>query len=450
MYTVEMKKIFTISALSLAIAVANHGVYADDPSLAPEDCVVEGGQGESLAEWGMWCGVGSFLAALSDLDPTAAGPDGGPSFDGGPGDPTGRGEADNFEPGVNPEDDPDDDPVTPHITPPESDGQFVGYFASQDYSYEYDYEDESEGYGYGGDVSNHQTGGFDLSLQDGDMYDGYGDFFFEGYGDGYGGGYGEGYGDPDTVDYSRYDKDGNPIDGNSFNSDDDYYNYDEDGGSNQNTDVYLEDDEDEPGSFYAGRSSYSYSDEDSPYTSQGEGIVGMEVVVYNDYEDENEGYGGPVQLLDFDESYEVLKNYWAGYFGESMYQSGRDGYSEMGRDGAFVAGVFTTLEEVQAMVSGDVSATYTGNSHQWMQSVRLEVDFGDERFSGEFGDMDPYSKGDGGHRYEQGHELYGRRCYRWYPPDIRIGLCGCGFCPGFFLWRRGAHYWWRLRYYQTG
>jgi hypothetical protein len=385
----EMKKMFVVSALSLAIAGVNGVVYAEAPKLAPEDCVVEGGQGESLAEWGMWCGVGSFLAALSDLDPTAAGPgDVGGGFDTGPGDPTGRGEADNFEPGANQQDDPPaDEPVTPHIAQPAGDGEFVGYFASQDYTYEYDYEEENEGDGYG-EVSNHQTGGFSLSLQDGDMYDGYGDFFFEGYGDGYGDGYGEGYGDPDTVDYARYDKDGNPIDGDSFSSDDDYYVHDEDGGAEQETDVELEDSEYFPGYFEGYRDSHSHYP-GSPYDDAGEGIVGMEVVVYND---DSEGYGGPVLLVA--QEYEVLKNYWAGYFGNYTYDYySRDGGIDTGRHGAFVAGVFTTLDEIQAMISGDVSAVYTGNSHQWMQSVRLEVDFGDESFSGEFGDMDDYRKG---------------------------------------------------------
>lgn len=384
------KTVFAISVLSLAIAGVNQ-TYAETPS-APQECVVEGGQGNSLQEWGIWCGVGTFLAALAELDPTAAGPGDGPELDLNV-NPPGRGDADDFDPEADPEETPEEPVIPPapepepepQVTPPHivlpGSGDFVGYFASQDRSYSYDYESEEEGYG---DVTNHQTGGFNLSLTDGDEFD----EIDEGYGDP----------TPDIVEYGRFDHDGNPIDSNSFSSENDHYDHEDNEGegwrSEQHTEVYLTDDDEDYGDFNAYRYdesySYEYEDESEFESESGEGISGMEVLVFQGAEDE----GGQLQIVD--ENFEILKNYWAGHFVEGSYTE-EDGF-EMGNlmMGAFVAGQLTPLEDIQSLISGDVDAVYTGNSHQWRQSVRLEVDFGEQRFSGEFGDMDMYRKYEAG------------------------------------------------------
>ncbi|MEC8427592.1 MAG: hypothetical protein VXZ35_04150, partial [Pseudomonadota bacterium] len=173
------KSVFAISLLSLAIAGSNQALADGPNSQAPQDCVVEGGQGESLQEWGMWCGVGTFLAALSELEPTAAGPGDGPELDLNV-NPPGRGDADDFDPVASTEG--GSDATSPHIVLPDTgSGEFVGYFASQDRIYDYQNEDEedSEDEDYG-QTTNHQTGGFRLSLEqiepeDNDDDNGYGE-----------------------------------------------------------------------------------------------------------------------------------------------------------------------------------------------------------------------------------------------------------------------------------
>ncbi|GAA5317360.1 MAG: hypothetical protein AseanaTS_25650 [Candidatus Pelagadaptatus aseana] len=347
-----MKKTFAISALSLAIAAGN--VHAN----APQTCVAQGGQGESLAEWGMWCGVGSFLAALSEMDPTAAGPEGGPDLDLGVGDPTGRGEADGFEPTVTA------NSAEQHIQQPAEQpaGQLNGYFAGLEIQY-----DGREDSGYGATV-----GGFSLSMEDG----------YEGYDPGYGEGYGE-----DIVSFAKYDADGNLIseftDGSNDNG---YYSSgDEDQATSGYRYTYVTEQENQEssGNFssYGSESRWDYNADPAVDENDYESIYGNEVYVYQESDDQVAVFRG----LGLDDM-TLLKGYWAGYIYQSSYDY-IDG-SGMSSSEWFIAGTFTALNEIQDMVSGDVSAVYTGNSHRTLQSVRLEVDFGGRTFEGDFGDIE--------------------------------------------------------------
>jgi len=400
---VPMKKsVFAISLLSLAIAGSNQALADSTSSQAPQDCAVEGGQGESLQEGGMWCGVGTFLAALSELEPTAAGPGDGPDLDLNV-NPPGRGDADEFDPEASAEEEPVTPPAPepepeatpPHIVLPDAgSGEFVGYFASQDrtYSYQDEEEEDSEDEDYG-QTTNHQTGGFRLSLEQIEPEDNDDD---------------NGYGEPallvqvgndqGVIEYGRSDHDGAPIDSDRFSSDDDHSERDEDGYSSQRTYVRLTDEVDENGNFsaYRNENNYQGGDEDE-YRYSGNGISGSEVVVYQE-SDLDDGYGDSIRSIGYGDVVEILKNYWAGGFSSHDNSQGMEQYSR----GAFVAGELTSLDDVQRLVSEDVVGTYTGNSHQWGQPIRVVLDFGEQRFAFEASDIpDMYRKMEAGISSEQ-------------------------------------------------
>lgn len=375
-----MKNIFIVSALSLAIAGTVNVHAATGSAEGTESCVVQGGQGESLSEWGIWCGVATFLSALSEMDPSAAGPE-GENFEIAIGDPTGRGEAEQFDPATG------GDEVTPHVVlPAQQPGQFVGYFVTQDF--EGDYETD-EGYGYGTPVS--QLGGIALAFEDGydDFNEGYGD---EGYG-------GEGYGEfefegVDTIAYGRFNADGSPKDGAEFTSEDDFYHYDNNdenrrSGGDSHTAVTLDADPSMVGYAYSYESDYSYDYEDQTDDYNNYRYFGAsEVIVYQESEEED---GPQFRSLSGPEG-EILKDYWAGYQYKSTTRDSVYSLEMM----AFVAGIATPLSDIQRLITGDVEAVYTGNSMIYDQAVRLNVNFGGQTFTGEFGDGYEYAKSNSG------------------------------------------------------
>jgi len=341
-----MKKIFAISALSLAISTAATGVQA-------EECVVAGGDGASLKEWGIWCGVDTLLSALTAEEPSAAGPEAAElnlGIDG----PAGRNEADEFEPELEPEPEPDLVPL--HVLLPTADeGQFVGYFA------------EVEGYG---DAM--MNGGFSLALTDGD-----------GEGNGYGGpvaALDENEGDPDIVTYARFNPDGTPVDGATYSSVDDYSSSDASGSENTHTRVSLAS-EGDIGYFSHNEYRYDNGYGDAPRGGRSQGIFGGEVYVYQEFEQD----GQPQSIS---QQSQVLKDYWAGYTYESQYNDD----SHQNTNGPFVAGITTPLDDLDQLIAGDVVAAYSGDTMRGQQRVRIDVDFGAERFNSEFGDVNMYAK----------------------------------------------------------
>lgn len=330
-----MKKIFAISALSLAISATATGVQA-------EECVSNGGNGSSLQEWGIWCGVDTLLSALSTEDPSAAGPEGAePDF--GNNDLQGRNEADEFEPEL-------ESSIPLHVElPSESDAQFVGYFA------------ESEGYG-----DSMMNGGISLSLTDGDDSNGYGARVAV-----------LDAGDPDIVTYARFATDGTPIDGGTYSSEDDYFNSDEDGHEQVRTHVYL-DSEGYGDYFERYESDYSNGQGSEPYSNTHEGLYGGSVYVYQ----VPEGQEGNVKMGP--PSMSLLKDYWSGYTHRGRY----DNESNESYYGEFVAGVTTVLDDVNQLVADNIVASYSGNTLRGYQSVSIEVDFGAQRFTSEFSDFE--------------------------------------------------------------
>ena len=134
-----MNKKFALSTLSLAIVIASGSVRAE----TPQECVTDSGTGETMKEWGIWCGVETFLVSLTEQEPAAAGP-AETDVDIVLGE-LGRGDAEEFDPNaettaidpvipdpvipdpVIPE--PEPEPITPHITLNE---ESRGYVASYD------------------------------------------------------------------------------------------------------------------------------------------------------------------------------------------------------------------------------------------------------------------------------------------------------------------------------
>lgn len=350
-----MNKKFALHTLSLAIVIASGSVKADTPT----DCVTDNGTGETMKEWGIWCGVETFLTTLTEQDPTAAGPaetDVDIALS-----EVGRGDAEEFDPNAENTASPEPQPLDPHITLNEE-GQ--GYVVSYDMEFP-----DTNGYGSAvflrssapSQAVNPRVGTLSLNLSDNcDECK-----------------YSEGASDPDTASYVLFNQLGEEVER------DDYEGYTEEetpnGSRYRGTDVYIDDDSIH---FYL----HQYH---------------RQMTEDNGQEQTSESYfnaaGHSLPLFLNGESKEgYYRDFLTGYFGadNNLYTSGptpnTDAFdSTVERSGlqrSFVYGMFTPEAELNQLSAGDVTAIYGGYTSFFSQQVQLTVDFGNATFDGSFGD----------------------------------------------------------------
>jgi len=376
-----MNKIFALRTLSLAIVLASGSINA----AGPDECVSDSGTGETLKEWGIWCGVDTFITSLTEQDPTAAGPaetDVDVVLD-----ELGRGDAEEFDPGAEAQDEPEpvvappvvppvivEPPPVPHIVINEKPETGVGYIAS------YDVDFSGYGNGYG----------------EGYYFD---DYYYDEYG--YGDGYGEATNprvgtltldlceecsddedeDDDRVQYRIFDQEGNEVESNDFIGD----IFDSD------TEL-LDTDVDDDGDFL---------DYDVRHNTRTTNDEETETVWNNLY---SEGESHPTNFdnnEDEDESRSYFKNYLTGLFESSQHtESGQfiDDYYEYYSDSngvyrRYVHGIVTPQAEIDSLMAGNVQAVYGGYTSFFYQPVAITVDFGEATFESSFGDGDHYGYG---------------------------------------------------------
>lgn len=370
-----MNKKFALSTLSLAIVIASGSVQAE----TPQECVTDSGTGETMKEWGIWCGVETFLVSLTEQEPAAAGP-AETDVDIVLGE-LGRGDAEEFDPNaqttatppiaaappeiqlpVTPEPEPEPEPIAPHIVlNEEGKGYLVSYdieFPTQDTGGParvqlLDAVDEQ------GRAINPRVGSLSLSLRDGcsDECD-----------------YSE---NPDTAAYVLFNQQGAETDRDSFEGESEEPLP---GGSiRKDVDVTL--------NGKRGTTFSAYSESQQTTTVGDQTITDRENF-------HGEGSSMPVDLTLASQEY--FDDLLAGYFREDR-RSETSGpipdtdnfgsvveHSETHR--AFVHGTLTPEAELNQLLSGDVTAIYGGFTGLLQQEVQFTVDFGNASFEGSFGD----------------------------------------------------------------
>jgi len=247
-----------------------------------------------------------------------------------------------------------------HVSLPTADeGEFVGYFSAV----EGDFSESGDGYGSG--LAN---GGAMLFLKDGDQGNVQGVAALN-------------ESDPDILTYVTFNPDGTPIEGNVYSSEGNYNRNDEDGSASSRTSVYI-DNEGYGDHFYHSESRYDNGYGEAPAGNSSESISGGSVYVYQEVEQ------GEPAVESEPQPPQLLQDYWAG----TTYGYQYNGEISLSNNGAFVAGVTTPLADLDQLIAGDVVAAYSGDTMMGRQSVRMEVDFGAERFTSEFGDVDEFEK----------------------------------------------------------
>ncbi|BFM17610.1 hypothetical protein R50073_37930 [Maricurvus nonylphenolicus] len=311
---------------------------------ASPDCVERGGTGDSVNEWGIWCGVGSFLQALTDMEAPASGPGG---VDTGDNDTRGFGRSDSgtFDPDVSipePEAEPQESqPLELHIQlPTTEDSEFVGYFSSTTRDREKvpnlnkknkpkknDWNKIKDETSYSG------VGGVKLGLQD-------------------------------------------------------------DGKKNDQVDISLT----TPGGTETLSERIEGRSQDDPASPAGEThktVVKIKgdnkastVVAWDQVVSGAPGASGgktsdrtDINLAELNDT-SLLKDYWNGRLEKYSYQKEfRENFDQQNEDYYVVAGILTPLDDVSSMISGNVQANYRGTSAAFGQAVSIDVNFGNESFS---------------------------------------------------------------------
>ncbi len=368
-------KYFTPTALSFAIALSLQPAYAEAPGgeqgCNPEtiQALIADREEDSLEDWGIWCGVDTYLAAITEDEPTAAGgttgararlrslfhrgdgeawdpaagleiqgaggggggggnePPGGGGGGGGNEPPGGGGGGGGNEPpgggggGEPPEDD------------------LVGYAVT--------FSTDATGKDPGvGPESYESIHGMRVELETSE--------------------------DGDTVTYAFYGigDEGNPYEEDSFGNDKDL---------KEKTDV-------DGDSFDAKR---------------------------------NNEPGNPIRLS----GDEVLQLYWAGTFNRNL-NTEDDGDDEVDHlTTFFVVGVPTPLADIQDMINGAVSASYLGKSYAFKKDVSIDVNFGTESWSGSW-------SGGKGHNFGASGDVSGNGITSTSVTDVDSGTVNGTFYGG--------------------
>lgn len=372
-----MNKSFTLRTLSLAIVIASGSVNAE----TPKDCVSDSGTGETLKEWGIWCGVETFLTTLTEQAPPAAGPaetDVDIALN-----EIGRGDAEEFDPNAEPtatEPSPAPEPelVEPHIIL-NDEGQ--GYIASYDMDFS-----ENGGqlpqvatraiYDEGGNtLTNPRVGSLSLSVADVPCSDDCYEFSISDYGEG-----------QDTANYVIFNQQGDEVER------DDYEGYEEESTRNssryKNANVYTDDDDGKQSTeFYLYQSSSQSEELDNGgnqnthnyFSASGRSLT-------SDFEPYSRRIDDQTPFNNF------LLSYWEQNNSVNTSQPIPDtdffeySYERTGVRRRSVSGVFTTLDELASLNSGNVQAYYGGFTSFLSQSVAITVDFGAATFESQFGD----------------------------------------------------------------
>ncbi|MGH1373950.1 MAG: transferrin-binding protein-like solute binding protein [Cellvibrionaceae bacterium] len=393
-----MNKKFALSTLSLAIVIASGSIQAE----TPQECITDNGNGETMKEWGIWCGVETFLTSLTEQEPAAAGP-AETDVDIVLGE-LGRGDAEEFDPNAEtnaadpvipdpvipdpvipePEPEPEPEPITPHITLNE---QSRGYVASYDLDFPDDIYGEGqkersiESFDEGERTMavNPRVGTLSLSLNDNcqgcDYY----------------------YNDtPDTGSYVIF---------NQVGEEEAQADYEDNGytplpGGSEHQNVSIDSDSGET-VFRMGLSRRESRDEDGQQN------------YLNQY---SQISGGSVAKSPQDSESEHFDSFLVAFFGEesSVRTEGpipdTDAfgitYEASGLFRTAVQGTLTPQVELDNLLAGQVSAIYGGTTGILRQRTLFEVDFGDRTFDASFGDANF-----GLYRYEFGinvnPELFG-------------------------------------------
>jgi C-lobe and N-lobe beta barrels of Tf-binding protein B len=312
---------------------------------ASTDCVETGGSGDSVNEWGIWCGVGSFLQAITEADAPAA----GPGVDAGDVDTrdVGRSDSGTFDPNVNtPTPDPEPEAPAPlelHIQLPDTEeGEYVGYFSTVTNEKSFDPKEKN------GQPKKNKW----KKTSDEQTYNGVG-----------------------SVKLGLRD----------------------DGKKNDSVDITFTSPSGEdslPGSI-EGRS------KDDPSTPEGltystvvklgdESTAGKVVakseMIDQDGNGKNRNFAKVVLNEGDPISDQLLKDYWSGRLDlDSSQKEYWTSFDKQSSDFNMVAGILTPLNDITSMISGDVTANYRGASAAFGQSVDIAVDFGSESFSATVG-----------------------------------------------------------------
>ncbi len=375
-----MNKSFTLRTLSLAIVIASGSVNAE----TPKDCVSDSGTGETLKEWGIWCGVETFLTTLTEQAPPAAGPaetDVDIALN-----EIGRGDAEEFDPNAEPtatepspapEPEPEPELVEPHIIL-NDEGQ--GYIASYDMDFS-----ENGGqspqvatravYDEGGNtLTNPRVGSLSLSVADVPCSDDCYEFSISDYGEG-----------QDTANYVIFNQQGDEVER------DDYEGHSRESGptgsSSKGADVYTYDSDDEQfTNFYLYQSFYQSEELDNGgnrETSQRFNASGRSLRSnFEHFKSQGERSFFNDFLLGYWEQNDSVNTYQqvpdTDFFESTREQTGLTRRS--------ISGSFTPLAELASLNSGNVQAYYGGFTSFLSQSVAITVDFGAATFESQFGD----------------------------------------------------------------
>ena len=382
-----MNKSFTLRTLSLAIVIASGSVNAE----TPKDCVSDNGTGETLKEWGIWCGVETFLTTLTEQAPPAAGPaetEVDVALD-----EIGRGDAEEFDPDAVPTaTEPPPTPEPPPIPEPEPEPELVephivlndegqGYIVS----YDMDFSENGGSVpqvatravydeGGGNTLVNPRVGSLSLSVADVPCSDDCYELSISDYGEG-----------QDTANYVIFNQQGNEVER------DDYEGYSRESGptssSSKRADVYTYDDDGEQFTdFYLYQRFYESEELDdggNRETSQRFNASGLSLS--SDFE-HFKARGERSYFNDF------LLTLWEQNDSINTSQLVPDtDFFEYTRENTglrrrSVSGSFSPLAELASLNSGNVQAYYGGFTSFLAQSVAITVDFGAATFESQFGD----------------------------------------------------------------
>jgi C-lobe and N-lobe beta barrels of Tf-binding protein B len=308
---------------------------------ASTDCVETGGSGDSVNEWGIWCGVGSFLQAITEADAPAA----GPGVDAGDVDTrdVGRSDSGTFDPNVNtPAPEPEaPQPLALHIQLPETgEGEFVGYFSSTTR----DREKVPNLNKKGNPKKNNWN-----KIKDETSYNGVGGVNLGLRNDGK---------KNDLVDVALTSPEGGEVLSESI-----------EGRS-------KDDPTSPPGETHKTVVNIKGDTEASTAVAWDQVVSGELASPGGKTSDRTD-----INLAELDDA-GLLKDYWNGRLEKYSYQKEFwESFDQQNEDYNIVAGTLTPLDDITSMISGDVTASYRGSSAAFGQSVNIDVDFGNESFN---------------------------------------------------------------------
>lgn len=326
---------FTKKILAVAVLSATCQISVAASAIDKDKCNAS----DDVTGWGIWCGVDTYLASQTEDQPTAAGSD----FSTTPEiavETLGSADSELYggKPEI-PESEPSE-PVVPPVIPPvveielplkpvEDGTAFRGYWVSSTYEDSFIFQDES--------FSSQSETGVDIGTLGVTLIDD--------------GAPNSNTGNNDRITQNFYDRNGNQVAALDLEGGDSWPKV---------TDVNITNDANQPSSAFGFETRTIGFD--GGESESGEISDNNELIKNND---------------------EVLKSYWSG--GTTFWSNTQNwdiGSSSNETTYTSVYGSLTPLSEIQNLISGNVQAQYSGSSALYRQDVAIDVNFGQESFTG--------------------------------------------------------------------